>query len=82
MNKSNSDNKMRECFISAQQKEDSYSISITAFDHCSQTLGEPGESSLESSQRTFGTSEFSMEISPRNFEHGEISFENSRRLKQ
>ena len=35
MNKLNSDDKMREWFVSAQQKEDSYSISITAFDHCS-----------------------------------------------
>ena len=73
---------MRKCFVSQQQKEDSYSILITAFDHCSQTLGELGESSLESSQRTFRTSEFLIEISHRNFEHGEISFENSRGLKQ
>ena len=47
-----------------------------------QTLGEPGESSLENSQRTFGASEFSIEISARNFEHSEISFENSCVLKQ
>ena len=53
---------MRKCFVSAQQKEDSYSISITAFDHCSETLGEPGESSLENLQRTCGTSESLLQI--------------------